>query len=69
MSPSRVAFTDRSWMPRFWATAATPAVRQLASPTSTSSTGVAALSSAPNTRGWSASKVKAERWSWSAPSP
>ena len=32
-------------MPRFWATAATPAVRQLARPTSTYSTGVAPLSS------------------------
>ena len=29
MSPSRVALTERSWISRFWATAATPAVRQL----------------------------------------
>ena len=47
MLPSSVAFTDRSWISRFWATAATPAVRQLARPARTSSTGVAALSSAP----------------------
>ena len=32
MSPSIVAFTEFSWMPRFWATAAMPAVRQLAEP-------------------------------------
>src|SRR4029079_2485975 len=32
MSPSSVADTDRSWISRFWATAATPAVRQLARP-------------------------------------
>jgi hypothetical protein len=35
-----VAVTERSWMPRIWATAATPAVRQPASPTRTSSVGV-----------------------------
>ena len=35
MSPSSVADTERSWISRFWATAATPAVRQLARPTST----------------------------------
>ena len=45
MSPSSVAETERSWISRFWATAATPAVRQLARPTSTYSTGVAPLSS------------------------
>ena len=30
MPPSSVAFTERSWISRCWATAATPAVRQLA---------------------------------------
>ena len=49
MSPSMVAFTDFNWMFRFWATAAMPAVRQLASPTSTYSTGVAPLSSEAKT--------------------
>ena len=39
--PSSFDSTDRSWTPRFCATAATPAVRQLASPTRTYSTGVA----------------------------
>ncbi len=44
-------------MPRFWATAATPAVRQLASPTSTYSIGVIPLSSDAKISGWSASNV------------
>ena len=35
MSPSTVALTERSWMPRFLATEATPAVRQPARPIST----------------------------------
>ena len=56
MSPSIVAFTELSWMPRFCATAATPAVRQLARPTSTYSTGVGPLSSDAKISGWSASK-------------
>ena len=43
MSPSSVAETDFSWISRFCATAATPAVRQLARPTSTYSTGVDAV--------------------------
>ena len=51
MPPSSVADTERSWMLRFCATAATPAVRQLASPTSTISTGVAPLSSDAKTSG------------------
>src|SRR6185436_4906424 len=38
--PSRLDSTERSWMPRFCATAAMPAVRQLARPTSTYSIGV-----------------------------
>ena len=42
--PSTVASTERSWMPRFCATDATPAVRQLASPTSRYSIGVIPLS-------------------------
>ena len=37
--PSTVASTERSWMPRFCATEATPAVRQLARPTSRYSIG------------------------------
>ena len=45
IAPSSLASTERSWMPRFCATAATPAVRQLARPTSTYSTGVAPISS------------------------
>src|SRR3954468_7962196 len=69
MSPSIVAFTELSWMPRFCATAATPAVRQLARPTSTYSTGVGPLSSDANTSGWSASKDQEDRWLCSAPSP
>ena len=38
---SSVAVTERSWMSRICATAATPAVRQPASPTRTNSVGVA----------------------------
>ena len=49
--PSTVAVTDRSWMPRFWATAATPAVRQLPSADRTISTGVAPRSSEAKTVG------------------
>ena len=69
MSPSIVALTELSWMPRFCATAATPAVRQLARPTSTYSTGVGPLSSDAKTSGWSASKDHVERWLWSSPRP
>ena len=58
MPPSIVAVTDLSWMSRYWATAATPAVRQLAKPTRTYSTGVAPMSAEAKTSGWSASKVK-----------
>ena len=43
MPASSVALTERSWMLRFCATAAMPAVRQPASPTSTYSTGVASI--------------------------
>src|SRR6476620_4429197 len=56
-------------MPRFCATAATPAVRQLASPTSTSSTGVAPRSSDANTSGWSASNENSVLCVCSLPSP
>ena len=49
--PSTVASTERSWIPRFCATAATPAVRQLASPTRMYSIGVIPLSSAAKTSG------------------
>ena len=42
---SIVAFTEFNWMLRFCATAAMPAVRQPARPTSTNSTGVDPLSS------------------------
>ena len=44
-------------MPRCWATAATPAVRQLPSAASTISTGAAPRSSEAKHSGWSASKV------------
>src|SRR6516162_10701563 len=56
-------------MPRRCATAATPAVRQLARPERTSSTGVGALSSAAKTWGWSASTVNVLLRDCSAPSP
>ena len=55
IAPSIVAETLRSWISRFWATAATPAVRQPARPTSTYSTGVAPLSSEAKISGWSTS--------------
>ena len=45
IEPSRVAATLRSWISRFCATVATPAVRQPARPAKISSTGVAPLSS------------------------
>src|SRR5690606_6065260 len=44
-SPSTIALTLFSWMPRFWATAATPAVRHPARAPSTVSTGAGARSS------------------------
>ena len=53
MPASSVAFTDLSWMLRFCATAAMPAVRQPARPTSTNSTGVAPLSGEAKISGWS----------------
>src|SRR5581483_4373580 len=56
-APSTTASTERSWMPRFCATDATPALRQLARPTSRYSIGVMPLSSAAKTSGWSASKT------------
>src|SRR5436190_17838754 len=56
-------------MPRRWATAATPAVRQLASPERTISTGVGALSSDAKTFGWSASTVNVLSRDCSAPRP
>ena len=42
-SPSMVALTERSWMPRCWATAAMPPVRQPPSATRTISTGRGAV--------------------------
>ena len=55
MSPSIVAFTDFSWMSRFCATAATPAVRQLARPDEHELDRASApLSSEAKTSGWSA---------------
>ena len=51
MLPSIVAVTECNWMLRICATAATPAVRQPARPDSTSSTGVAPLSSDAKTSG------------------
>ena len=58
----KVAVTERSWICQFWATAATPAVRQLARLTSSSSTGVGPWSSEENTSGWSPSKTNSTRW-------
>src|SRR3984957_13670702 len=49
--PSTVDSTERSWIPRFWATDATPAVRQLASPTRRYSIGVLPPSGAANVSG------------------
>src|SRR6476646_2719059 len=68
-SPVMVAFTERSWIPRSWATEATPPVRQAPSATSRISTGVAPWSSEENCSGWSASNVKEEVCSCSSPSP
>src|SRR5580765_5165809 len=67
--PSTVDSTDRRWMPRFWATDATPAVRQLASPTRRYSIGVIPLSEAAKTSGWSASNTASVLWLCSAPRP
>src|SRR5580692_4122378 len=69
ISPSIVAVTDRSWMPRNWATEATPAARQPTRPTSTNSTGVAPLSSESKHSGWSTSNSYVARWCCSAPRP
>src|SRR6516165_9327874 len=69
MSASSEALTECSCMPRRWATAATPAVRQLARPERTSSTGVGALSSDAKTCGWSASTLNVLLRDCSAPSP
>src|SRR5690606_19718042 len=67
--PSSLASTERSWMPRFWATEATPAVRQLARPTRRYSIGVMALSWAANVSGWSASRTVSVLWLCSSPRP
>ena len=67
--PSTVAVTVLSWISRYWATAATPAVRQLASATSTYSAGVAPWSSEAKHSGWSASKLNVDRWGCSWPRP
>ncbi len=67
--PSTVDSMERTWMPRFCATDATPAVRQLASPTSRYSIGVMALSVAAKTSGWSASSTVSVLWLCSSPRP
>ena len=67
--PSTVAVTERSWMPRCWATAATPAVRQLPSADRTISTGVAPWSIEAKHSGWSASNVNVDVWTCSWPRP
>src|SRR5262245_15584630 len=56
-------------MPRFCATDATPAVRQLARPTSRYSIGVMPMSVAANTSGWSASNTASVLWVCSSPNP
>ena len=67
--PSTVDSTERSWMPRFCATDATPAVRQLVSPTRRYSIGVMPLSGAAKTSGWSASNTVSVLWLCSSPRP
>src|ERR1700722_1826000 len=67
--PSTIDSTERSWMPRFSATDATPADRQLARPTSRYSIGVMPLSVAAKTSGWSAWKTDSCRWLCAPPSP
>src|SRR6185295_3305906 len=69
MPASSVAFTERSWILRFCATAAIPAVRQEARPTSTYSTGVAPLSSEAKIAGWSASYLNSVLCACSLPRP
>src|ERR1022692_4619259 len=68
-APSTVDSTERNWMPRFSATDATPAVRQLARPTRRYSIGVMPLSSAAKTSGWSASNTDPSLWLCSSPRP
>ncbi len=68
-APSTVDSTERSWMPRFSATDATPAVRQLARPTRRYSIGVMPLSVAAKTSGWSASNTDSALWLCSSPRP
>src|SRR5271170_7827407 len=67
--PSSVALTEFSLMPRFSATDATPADRQLARPTRRYSIGVMPLSSAAKTSGWSASNDHSSLWLCSSPRP
>src|SRR5579863_2653187 len=67
--PSIAALTERSWMPRSSATAATPAVRQPARPTRTNSTGVGPLSCAAKHSGWSTSNSYVVRCRCSAHRP
>src|ERR1700691_1733972 len=69
IAPSIVAVTERSWMPRCWATAATPAVRHPARPTRTNSTGVAPLSSDAKHSGWPVPNHFVVRCCCSAPRP
>src|SRR5512146_1268145 len=68
-APSSFDSTERSWMPRFSATDATPAVRQLARPTSRYSIGVMPLSVAAKIAGWSASNTDSAWWFCSSPRP
>ena len=56
-------------MPRCWATAAMPAVRQPPRATSTYSTGVMPLSCAANCSGWSMSKANVLECVCSSPKP
>ena len=69
ISASSVALTEWSCIPRRWATAATPAVRQLARPGETNSTGVGALLLDAKIFGLSASTAKVLSRDCSAPSP
>src|SRR6185312_13349966 len=68
-SASTTALTERSWMPRFVATAAIPAVKHPASAASTVSVGVGPWASEANTSGWSPAITDGDLCVCSAPSP
>jgi hypothetical protein len=68
-APSTVDSTERSWMPRFSATDATPAVRQLARPTRRYSIGVMPLSSRREDLGWFSFEYRLLLWLCSSPRP